>query len=382
MFAIAVWDTRDRALWLVRDRLGKKPLYYGRADDGAWLFGSELKALRAHPACPTPRSIAMPLAALSALRLRAGAARRSTRASPSCRPAMLRCDSRTAGAGASSRTGEPATSSRRRLAARREIGDDEAIDEARSAAARCGAPPDGCRRAARRVPLGRHRLVDRRRADAGAERRSRSHLHHRLRRARLRRGRRAPRRSPRTWAPSTPSCTSRREEALARDPAPAGDLRRAVRRLVADPDAISSRSWRASTSPWRCPATAATSCSAATPATSAAGQAWRRIASAAARAAPAGRRRRCAASARERSDAAAMPSASGCCRPAPRQRQRRRQAAQAAPAARRARRRGRLRHPASRSGIGRRRRCPARRCRSRGPRREAAGLLLPSWPSG
>jgi asparagine synthase (glutamine-hydrolysing) len=53
MFALAVWDTRDRVLWLVRDRLGKKPLYYGRAADGAWIFGSELKALRAHPGCPT-----------------------------------------------------------------------------------------------------------------------------------------------------------------------------------------------------------------------------------------------------------------------------------------------------------------------------------------
>jgi asparagine synthase (glutamine-hydrolysing) len=53
MFAIAVWDTRDRVLWLVRDRLGKKPLYYGRAADGAWIFGSEVKSLRAHPGCPT-----------------------------------------------------------------------------------------------------------------------------------------------------------------------------------------------------------------------------------------------------------------------------------------------------------------------------------------
>ncbi len=53
MFALAVWDTHDRTLWLVRDRLGKKPLYYGRAGDGTWLFGSELKSLRAHPACPT-----------------------------------------------------------------------------------------------------------------------------------------------------------------------------------------------------------------------------------------------------------------------------------------------------------------------------------------
>ena len=53
MFALAIWDVAERVLWLVRDRLGKKPLYYGRGHDGTWLFGSELKALRAHPACPT-----------------------------------------------------------------------------------------------------------------------------------------------------------------------------------------------------------------------------------------------------------------------------------------------------------------------------------------
>jgi asparagine synthase (glutamine-hydrolysing) len=42
-----VWDREERALWLVRDRLGEKPLYYG-AVNGTWLFGSELKALRAY----------------------------------------------------------------------------------------------------------------------------------------------------------------------------------------------------------------------------------------------------------------------------------------------------------------------------------------------
>ena len=48
MFAFALWDRTDRSLSLVRDRLGKKPLYYAWAGR-TFLFGSELKALRAHP---------------------------------------------------------------------------------------------------------------------------------------------------------------------------------------------------------------------------------------------------------------------------------------------------------------------------------------------
>lgn len=54
MFAIAVWDRHQRVLSLVRDRLGEKPLYYGWQGEGknrTFLFGSELKALTAHPAC-------------------------------------------------------------------------------------------------------------------------------------------------------------------------------------------------------------------------------------------------------------------------------------------------------------------------------------------
>jgi len=47
MFTIAVWDRRDRTLKLVRDRLGIKPLYWAKFG-GLFLFGSELKALRAH----------------------------------------------------------------------------------------------------------------------------------------------------------------------------------------------------------------------------------------------------------------------------------------------------------------------------------------------
>ena len=48
MFALALWDRRERVLYLARDRLGEKPLYFGW-QNGVFMFGSELKALVKHP---------------------------------------------------------------------------------------------------------------------------------------------------------------------------------------------------------------------------------------------------------------------------------------------------------------------------------------------
>lgn len=49
MFAFVIWDRNRQTLFLARDRLGVKPMYYALLDDGSFIFGSELKSLLAHP---------------------------------------------------------------------------------------------------------------------------------------------------------------------------------------------------------------------------------------------------------------------------------------------------------------------------------------------
>jgi asparagine synthase (glutamine-hydrolysing) len=49
MFAFAIWDERDKSLFLARDRVGKKPVLYSHQPNGDLIFGSEFTALLEHP---------------------------------------------------------------------------------------------------------------------------------------------------------------------------------------------------------------------------------------------------------------------------------------------------------------------------------------------
>jgi asparagine synthase (glutamine-hydrolysing) len=52
MFALAIWDQARQTLFVARDRVGKKPLYYHQLRDGGLVFGSEIKAILQHPEVP------------------------------------------------------------------------------------------------------------------------------------------------------------------------------------------------------------------------------------------------------------------------------------------------------------------------------------------
>ena len=205
MFAIAVWDTRERVLWLVRDRLGKKPLYYGRATDGAWIFGSELKSLRAHPGCPTAidRDALAALLRLACIPAPASIYRGIAKLPPGH---VARLCATRRGARRAVLAGPRPSSNRRwprgaRRPTRRLIAEGEALlrDAVR-------------RRMIADVPLGAFlsggidstAIVALMQAESGGRGQD---VLDRLPRSALRRGRASRRRSRSTWAPSTPSST-------------------------------------------------------------------------------------------------------------------------------------------------------------------------------
>ena len=169
MFAFALWDRRERQLFLARDRVGEKPLYYGYQGAGpgrAFLFGCELKALARHPAfvgdldrgaiallmrhnyIPAPYSIYRGIAKL----LPGSYARIGPdRGEPEIRRYWI-----------AEEVAEAAVDNPVQLSARRSGGG------TRAPAPRRGRAADDGRRAARRLPVGRHRFLDSRGADAGA----------------------------------------------------------------------------------------------------------------------------------------------------------------------------------------------------------------------
>ena len=130
MFAMALWDRRDRVLYLVRDRLGIKPLYWARVRRPL-LFGSELKALRAHPgwrrrstATRSPPSCASAMCRRRTRSIAASTSCRRARSSPRA-PAPRRRSSRSGRSSEIARDGQSA----------RFVGsEDEAVEAARRAA--------------------------------------------------------------------------------------------------------------------------------------------------------------------------------------------------------------------------------------------------------
>ena len=178
MFAFGVWDRRERTLTLVRDRLGIKPLYWAKFG-GLFLFGSELKALRAHPGW-RPRIDRAAVAAFcgTATSRRRTRFTRASQAEPGCILTLP-----WAGEPRIERYWDARAVARAGLADPFAPSDDELTEQLEGLLQGRRAPAHGRRRAARRLPVGRHRLLDRRGADAGRQCRAGADLYHRLRHA-------------------------------------------------------------------------------------------------------------------------------------------------------------------------------------------------------
>ncbi len=196
MFAFALWDARREQLLLARDRVGKKPLFYAQRDGvadasprscGALLQDDEIPREVDHVALDRYLAYGYVPAPLTRAPRRAQAP-----AGAHARAADGRADARAL----------LAARLRRRSSTRRV---EELCERIRAALLEATRAPDDRRRPARRLPVGRHRLVGGRRGDGAGLARAGADVLDRLRRRALRRAAARAPRSPSASAPITRS---------------------------------------------------------------------------------------------------------------------------------------------------------------------------------
>ena len=227
----------ERRLQLARDRFGEKPLYYGWSG-GVFLFGSELKALRAHPAfrAEVDRDVLALYLRHNCVPAPYSIYRGIAKVLPASIVTIERHDAPGHAAPGPRPSGPWPTSPRRGAAVedQRLIGGSPGRARRRAAGRGAGS---GCTPTCPSAPFCREASTRRwwwpscRPSTAPKV----QDLHHRLRGRRLRRGHARQGGGRPTWAPTTTSCASRRPRRWRSIPTPARHLRRALRRLLADP---------------------------------------------------------------------------------------------------------------------------------------------------